>query len=139
MDAKLFACLVEAATGKANLKHSQPIEIEVVLGKGRQALKVFDKAKLYGLTELVSRASSRHTTLVCAKNADLEVFIVRFKYESSALLVSDGAMPEPIAIKLLKKDIENCEIATAALAAWKVLDLRVHTLKSRTDSLQGEG
>ena len=34
LDAKLFSNLVEAVSGKANLKHAQAIEIEVVLGKG---------------------------------------------------------------------------------------------------------
>lgn len=70
LDAKLFSCLVEAVSGKGNLKHAQSIEIEVRLGKGRQALKLLDKAKLYEMEELVSRASFRLTTAVCTKNVE---------------------------------------------------------------------
>ena len=46
LDAKLFSVLVEAVSGKANLKHAQTIGLEIPMGKGRGALKVIDKAKM---------------------------------------------------------------------------------------------
>ena len=79
LDAKLFSCIVEAVAGKANLKHAQAIETEVVLGKGRQALKLIDKAKGHEIEELVSRASFRLTTSLCTKDAELEAFIIQTK------------------------------------------------------------
>lgn len=119
LDAKLFSALVEAASGKANLKHAQIIELEIPMGKDRGVLKVIDKAKMYEIDELVTRASNRLTNTTCSKNAELAGLIINFKYDQKVLEISGSKMPEPISVKLMKNSVKDCELAKPALAAWK--------------------
>ena len=79
--------------------------------KGRGALKIIDKAKMYEVDELVTRASNRLTNSSCSKNAELEASIINFKYDQKVLEISGSKMPEPISVKLLKNSVKDCELA----------------------------
>ena len=115
LDAKLFSVLVEAVSGKAHLKHAQTIELEIPMGKGRGALKIIDKAKMFEIDELVTRASNRLTNTSCCKNSELEAFIINLKYEQRVLEISGSKMPEPISVKLLKNAVKEAETKLMAL------------------------